>query len=345
MNLPIVSLLLLLYCTSVYPVIDSNPQISKSDIHKFKANILPIPSNPPQAHPHYYKRNGNQILVPMVPLSVMTLGNDHKPLRHKARSLEELSEVNTEEEESKEDFDIDSDIGTERIYPKVTSSTTHPSTTTPHPTTTSPVDKPIYKLIYFDARGICESIRLMFIYSNIPFIDKRITLNEWMRLKETTEFGKLPILEVNSKKLSQCLAISRYLAHKFGMAGSDEWEVAKLDEVSEFHREVVHDISPYFYVVSGYRKGNADQMRRDVFLPAIEKHLPNYVKLLKKSKSGFFGKKVSWIDFTISEFLFTLKTYESRILRKFPQLVRFLDRVYHLPEIRNYLKERAKTPL
>ncbi|CAD5215217.1 unnamed protein product [Bursaphelenchus xylophilus] len=279
----------------------------------------------------------------------MTLSNHNSKLRRQDKSLDESSEINTEEMESSEEVDMDG-YGTERIYPKQSSSTPAPiTTTTQHPPTSTSTPaappKPIYKLIYFDARGICESIRLMFIYSNISFIDKRITLNEWMRLKETTEFGKLPILEVNGKRLSQCLAISRYLANKFGIAGVDQWEIAKLDEISEFHREVVHEMSPYFYVLGGYRKGNVDQLRRDVFLPAVERHLPTYVKLLKKSKSGFFGKKVSWIDFTISEFLYTIKTYEGRILRKFPQLVRFLDRVYHLPEIRAYLKERTRTPL
>lgn len=42
---------------------------------------------------------------------------------------------------------------------------------------------PSYKLIYFDLPGLAEPIRLLFSYGKVPFIDQRITKEEWVTLK------------------------------------------------------------------------------------------------------------------------------------------------------------------
>ena len=75
---------------------------------------------------------------------------------------------------------------------------------------------PNYKLIYFDARGICEPIRLLFHYARVPFDDVRISRKQWLALKDSTVYGKVPILEVDGKPLTYCHTIARYLARQFG---------------------------------------------------------------------------------------------------------------------------------
>lgn len=41
--------------------------------------------------------------------------------------------------------------------------------------------------------------------------------------------GKLPILEMNGHILGQSVAITRYLAKRAGLAGSDDWESLLID--------------------------------------------------------------------------------------------------------------------
>lgn len=46
-------------------------------------------------------------------------------------------------------------------------------------------------------------------------------------------FGMLPVLEVDGKQICQSMAIARYLANEFGLAGRDNWEKLKCDELVE----------------------------------------------------------------------------------------------------------------
>jgi hypothetical protein len=44
---------------------------------------------------------------------------------------------------------------------------------------------PKYKLIYFDTRGICEPIRMLFHYAKVPFDDLRISRRKWLAMKDS----------------------------------------------------------------------------------------------------------------------------------------------------------------
>ncbi|KAH7694867.1 Protein GST-6, partial [Aphelenchoides avenae] len=139
-----------------------------------------------------------------------------------------------------------------------------------------------------------------------------------------TRYGKVPILEVDGKPLCQCYAISRYLARKFGLAGADAWEQARADEISDFHKEVVIDIAPYIYVLAGFRHGDKSELRKKVFIPAVDRNFPIYLALLKDSGSGFLLKSgVTWVDFVVSEYMTTIKHYEPEILEKYPPILKF----------------------
>lgn len=45
------------------------------------------------------------------------------------------------------------------------------------------------------------------------------------------DFGQLPVLEHNGKKINQSLAIARYLAKQAKLSGKDDWENLEIDAV------------------------------------------------------------------------------------------------------------------
>lgn len=87
-----------------------------------------------------------------------------------------------------------------------------------------------FKLVYFNFRGRAEITRMLFSLAKQPFVDHRIELTEWPALKSQTHFQKLPYLEVTDETtkektvLAQSIAISRYVANKFNMAGKTDLE-------------------------------------------------------------------------------------------------------------------------
>ncbi|XP_072050148.1 glutathione S-transferase 1-like [Amphiura filiformis] len=83
---------------------------------------------------------------------------------------------------------------------------------------------PKYKLIYFNARGRGETIRLLFEIAGVEYEDKRIDYDtEWADLKPNTPFGVLPILEVDGKQLTESRAIYSYLAKEFEIPNLFVW--------------------------------------------------------------------------------------------------------------------------
>ncbi len=52
--------------------------------------------------------------------------------------------------------------------------------------------------------------------------------------------GQMPVLHVNGKELSQSSAISRYLATKFDLLGTTDWDRARGDEVISLVFDLFH---------------------------------------------------------------------------------------------------------
>uniref|UniRef100_A0A915CXE7 glutathione transferase n=1 Tax=Ditylenchus dipsaci TaxID=166011 RepID=A0A915CXE7_9BILA len=217
--------------------------------------------------------------------------------------------------------------------PSMPAPTLPPPTTLALTTTTTKPPKQNYKLIYFDARGICEPIRLLFHYAKTEFEDARITRKQWLALKDSTIYGKVPILEVNGKPLTYCHTISRFLARTFG-------------KLKVSINDVAMDLQPFLYVVAGFHQGDKEGLRKAVFLPGVEKHFPVYVNILKQSGSGFFiPSGLTWIDFVIAEYMTTIKHFEPAILDKYPAITKFVRKVQSLPQIFEYIANREHQPV
>ncbi|KAH7718382.1 CBN-GST-8 protein [Aphelenchoides avenae] len=197
----------------------------------------------------------------------------------------------------------------------------------------------IYKFYYFDARGLGEFIRMLFKYANVDFEDIRIARDDWPAMKPKMPFGEIPVLEVDNKQLAQSYTIARYLARKFELAGNDEWEAAKIDEIADLHADFRKEILPYVYTVHGYRKGDKEALHKD-FVAGMEKFMPLFARVLKATGSGFFTNKPSWVDFLFSEYSHTIEKFDKAQFDKYAELLEHRKRVESLPQLKDYLATR-----
>uniref|UniRef100_A0A914EFF2 glutathione transferase n=1 Tax=Acrobeloides nanus TaxID=290746 RepID=A0A914EFF2_9BILA len=208
-----------------------------------------------------------------------------------------------------------------------------------------------YKLHYFDVRGLGEMIRMILIYNNEPFEEHKFPVDseEWYAYKPSTPFGKVPLLEIDDKILSQSFAIARYLARKYGLAGKDDFESAYLDSIADAQKDFYQEVKPY-YLVCGYGGkygGDKDKEKlyNELFLPVAQRHLPKIEKLLKESKSGFYAQSgLSWVDFYMAEQTQTFSAFAPETFKQYPELLKHKERVYSLPQLSNYIQSRKNTP-
>ena len=83
-------------------------------------------------------------------------------------------------------------------------------------------------LHYFDmAGGRGEEVRLALYLSGIEFDDHRVGREEWAKLKPTTPFGQMPVLEIKGKGIfSQSNAILGLVGSLHGLLPKDSFEAA-----------------------------------------------------------------------------------------------------------------------
>ncbi|TMS34861.1 hypothetical protein L596_002368 [Steinernema carpocapsae] len=199
---------------------------------------------------------------------------------------------------------------------------------------------PAYKLTYFDGRGLGEAARMLFAFKEVPFEDVRIKKDDWPALKPKTPFGQIPVLEVDGEELAQSFAIYRYLANEFGLAGATPMEKAQVDSVADAYKDFAGAVSKYLYTCFGLLEGDAAALYKEVLVPEAEKYLPNIIKVLERSGSGFCVKSgITWADMYIAGHLYTLRTLKAETLKDYPQLEKLIDNVMKHPKLEKYVKQ------
>uniref|UniRef100_A0A915DBT6 Glutathione S-transferase n=1 Tax=Ditylenchus dipsaci TaxID=166011 RepID=A0A915DBT6_9BILA len=184
-----------------------------------------------------------------------------------------------------------------------------------------------YKLTYFPLRGLGEATRLILTYSQQQFENETITHEQLAEMKPKLTYGKVPVLEVDGKKLYQSATICRYLGEKHGLAGKDDWEKAKVNEVVDFYKDVYAELTPYQYNIMYSQPGDTKKLREE---------------LLKESGSGYFAPSgITFVDFIVADYLLNWKLKEEKFMKdKFPELIAYVDKVHALPQLQDYLSER-----
>jgi len=143
-----------------------------------------------------------------------------------------------------------------------------------------------FKLTYFTLKFLGEPIRYQFAYADVDFEDHRIAQDDWPALKESYEYRKLPVLEVDGKTLNQSVAINRYLGKRFGLVASDPFTDALLEALTDNLRDAQKVFMESLVKKTPESKKDADDALT-FFLKRVEPLAAN----------GFFcGEKKSYLD-------------------------------------------------
>ena len=200
-----------------------------------------------------------------------------------------------------------------------------------------------YKLVYFNARGGAEVIRLIFAQAGVTYEDKRVDRDEWAKLKPSTPTGQLPILEVNGKAMHGSRPIARLVAERYGLAGSTDMENAELGGIIDFLFDFIKNLIPWFYEQDEEKKA---ELAKNIAKDHIPKFWSIFEKWIQENKSEdgwIYGNKPTYADFSIYCILDTMPLLDPDFFTTYPGVAKLKAAVEALPNIAKWLQERPKT--
>ncbi|MCB9738591.1 MAG: glutathione S-transferase family protein [Deltaproteobacteria bacterium] len=90
------------------------------------------------------------------------------------------------------------------------------------------------ELTYFDydgSRGL--ECRLALTVAGVPFVDRRLSREQWAAFKPNTPFGGMPLLAEQGRTLAHSNAILRLIGRQNGLHPADAWTAAEHDALMD----------------------------------------------------------------------------------------------------------------
>nr|CAQ51257.1 glutathione S-transferase [Psoroptes ovis] len=200
--------------------------------------------------------------------------------------------------------------------------------------------KPV--LGYWDARGLGQAIRLLLTYADVDFIDKRYKVgpapnydrSEWLNDKYNLglDFPNCPYYLDGNVRLTQSIAILRYIARKYNLNGNNEMEKIRISLAEQQIVDLNQALSRVAY------NPNCEKLK-----PEYLEKLPEQLELLSKflnNQPFISGTNISYADFLLYEYLTKIKVLMPELFVKNDNLKKFHERIEALPRINEYIKKQ-----
>lgn len=208
---------------------------------------------------------------------------------------------------------------------------------------------------YWSVRGRGSAIQNLLRYVGVEYENRVYPLEpptfsreKWLQSKYSLglNFPNLPYLIDGQLKMTQSLAILKYLGRKYGLAATSDPETAT-EEMVLFQ---VMEISDRIRQTAHYRNFDSEEaFQRDCRQLAedLGKQLQCLDAFLSDNRSWFTGNSLSYVDFLAYELIDWIRVLiDSNCLVKFEQITKFVTKFKNLDNLKEYLvskefKERA----
>ena len=212
------------------------------------------------------------------------------------------------------------------------------------------------KLVYFNARGLAETSRILLAISGIKYRDFRYPLevidfkthnmikkefdDDKKSGKLSKSLGKLPYLEIDGNVIPQSKSIERFIAKRANMMGKNDIECAQIDSICE----AIRDIKDAYQKVRRSEDPNDKKIWFTSTLP--ERMISLEQSLSENSDIYSVGDCISLSDVVIYCFIcqfFDDTTAANKSIEHCPRLLKIVDHVSNLESVQKWLENRPQT--
>jgi len=163
--------------------------------------------------------------------------------------------------------------------------------------------------------------------AGIPIEWKKIQMEDWGAMKDSTPFGQLPTLEHGDIKIAQSTAIAAYLGKLGGLLGTDDPDFAVSQMLVGIYEDMMKAFTKCWY-------GNNRQADTDEYW--AEK-LPVDLGRIEKLVAGGFTNERTIGELAIFAFLNIQKDMQPECLAAFPALSAFYAHLEKVPKVAAFL--------
>jgi glutathione S-transferase len=196
-------------------------------------------------------------------------------------------------------------------------------------------------LHYFPIYGRAEPVRMLLHYHGVQFNDHHVQLQDWPGLKTSgfSEFGQLPLLEIDGRRLVQSKAILRYVAEKYGYYPTDPRDIYFVESLSDFKEDVLNVTMPLMF------RGEAEAVDK-WYQESAPTVLQKIERRLVRNEGGnkfFVGKSLSMADFQIFGLIYDLFIIRNRanlVQTHAPKVYDFIQRALTSARLKAYVDSR-----
>ena len=145
-----------------------------------------------------------------------------------------------------------------------------------------------YELLYFDAPGRAEAVRICLHAAGIQLKDTRPEFAEWPQIKPTTPLGKFPVLKINDVQYCQSVALARYAGKMCGFYPTDSSENGPTDAlIVDIAMDTLNEIMSLNPMGEDREKVLAE--RKEFQKTTLTKYADYLESLIQKNGSGETG--------------------------------------------------------
>jgi len=188
------------------------------------------------------------------------------------------------------------------------------------------------ELGYWGIRGLAEPCRLLLRYTETEWKDAVLTdADSWFKEKKYNlglDFPNLPYLLDGDVKLTQSLAVIRYLGRKFGLSPSES-DIARGDMLEQY----IMDIRMGLGKVSYSSADKFEELKAN-FLGKIPLYLEEITKFIGAGPF-LLGEKITYIDFLALEYLDCVAAFSPDHFKSGP-VVDYINRMKNLSALKKF---------